>query len=239
MHLPPQLQAMMKSNKSRLILSFVIASLVVILPVAGQKKAITPDLSKLVAGQGWKVHNRTVTALNEDGKKGVRFDEREGDGVAWLEGVKFSDGTIEFDVRGKDVLQRSFVGLAFHGVDAQTFDAIYLRPFNFRSTDPVRRIHAVQYISHPAFTWKKLRDEKPEQYEKGITPAPDPNAWNHVRIVVASPKVSVFINDGINGKSEPSLVVDKLSERREGWVGFWAGTTAGGDFANLRITPAK
>ncbi len=225
----------MKPRLTAFLLSLVVAALLATLPVTAQKKAITPDLSKLAAGRGWKVHNRTVTALNEDGKQGVRFDEKEGDGVAWLEGVKFGDGTLEFDVRGKDVLQRSFVGLAFHGVDAQTFDAIYLRPFNFRSTDLVRRIHAVQYIAHPTFTWNKLRTEKPEQYEKGITPAPDPNAWNHVRIVVASPKVSVFINDN----NAPSLVVDKLSERREGWVGFWVGTTAGGDFANLRITPAK
>jgi hypothetical protein len=120
-------------------------------------------------------------------------------------------------------------------VDEKNFDAIYLRPFNFRSTDPVRRIHAVQYIAHPTYTWQKLRTEKPEQYEKPINPAPEPTAWNHVKIVVASPQVSVFINNA----KEPSLVVDKLSERRTGWVGFWVGTMSDGDFANLRITPAK
>jgi len=41
------------------------------------------------------------------------------------------------------------VGIAFHGSDNKTLDAIYFRPFNFQSTDPVRKIHAVQYVSHP------------------------------------------------------------------------------------------
>lgn len=218
-------------------LGFTLAAVMLLTAASAlaQTKSIEPDLAKLVAGQGWKVHNRTVTALNEAGRKGIHLDEREGDGVVWLEGLKFANGTIEFEVRGKDVLQRSFVGLAFHGVDEKTFDAIYLRPFNFRNADPVRRNHAVQYIAHPTFTWNKLRTEKPEQYEKPVMPAPDPNAWNRVRIVVASPKVSVFINDN----PAPSLVVDKLSAQREGWIGFWVGTTSGGDFANLRITPAR
>jgi hypothetical protein len=30
-----------------------------------------------------------------------------------------------------------------------------------------------------------------------------------------------------------------LNARTEGMVGFWVGTTSGGDFANLKITPSK
>jgi hypothetical protein len=51
-------------------------------------------------------------------------------------------------IRGKDVREQSFVGVAFH-VQGTTYHAVYFRPFNFRVDDPVRRSHTVQYISSP------------------------------------------------------------------------------------------
>ena len=149
--------------------------------------------------------------------------------------MNFFDGTIELDIRGKDVFQKSFVGVAFHGMDEKTFDAIYFRPFNFRATDSMRGNHAVQYISLPAYDWQKLRTEHPNQYEKPIASPPAPDQWFHVRIVVAHPKVTVFVNDA----SEPSLQVDQLSDRKSGWIGFYVGNGSGGDFANLKITGLK
>ena len=200
-----------------------------------QKNVIEPELAKLIASNTWKIHNRTATNISEAGKSGVRFDEQEGDGIAWIPGVKFSQGTIECDIRGKNVLQRSFVGITFHGVDEKVYDAIYFRPFNFKAEDPVRRSHAVQYISHPAHTWSKLRSEFPLKYEQPVNPVPDPDGWFHARIVIAKGKIRAFVNDA----HEPSLVVDKLNARTEGMIGFWVGTTSGGDFANLKITPSK
>ncbi len=202
---------------------------------AMQKNIVQPDLAKLVAGNAWKIHNRTATAINEFGKSGVRFDEKEGDGIAWIPGVKFSEGTIECDLRGKNVLQRSFVGIAFHGVDEKVFDAVYFRPFNFKSEDAVRRPHAVQYISHPAHTWSKLRSEFPLKYEQPVKPVPEPDDWFHARIIVVKGNVSVFVNDA----AEPSLVVNKLNARTDGMIGFYVATNSGGDFANLKITPNK
>jgi len=58
----------------------------------------------------------------------------------------------------------------------------------------------VQYISHPSYGWEKLRCGHPGKYEQAVTPEPDPNEWFHVRIVVASPKVNVFVEDA----SEPA-----------------------------------
>jgi hypothetical protein len=55
----------------------------------------------------------------------------------------------------------------------------------------------VQYISHPAYAWQKLRAERPGKYEQAVTPVPDPNGWFRARIAVASPKVSVFV-EGAN-----------------------------------------
>ncbi len=202
--------------------------------VSGQDQAVNPDLVKLAESKSFKLFNRNVSGLSDKVKRGVHLDESPGDGVAYLEGIEFADGTIEFDLRGKDVPQQSFVGLAFHGLDGMTYDAVYFRPFNFRTEDPARRIRAVQYISHPTYTWQKLRTEHPGRYEQPVSPVPDPNDWFRARVAVASPKVSVFVNEA----KEPSLVVNQLSDRKKGRVGLWVGNNSGGDFANFRIVPA-
>jgi hypothetical protein len=196
-----------------------------------QGSPFEPNLANVAAGTDGKVLNRAATAADKEGRPAIRFDERPGDGVALWPEVEFSDGTIEFDARGKDV-SMSFVGVAFHGL-GEACEAVYLRPFNFRNSDPVARAHAVQYVSNPAFTWDRLRQEFPDKYEKPIVPAPDPSAWFHARIVVAYPMVSVFVN----GAAEPSLVVEQLSGRRAGWLGLWVGNASGGEFANLKVSP--
>jgi hypothetical protein len=53
-------------------------------------------------------------------------------------------------------------------------------------------------------------------------------------VVVASPKVSVFVDDA----KEPCLTVTQLSDRKKGLVGIWVGNTSGGDFANFKVVPA-
>src|SRR3979409_983308 len=186
--------------------------------VAAQQRAIEP--------KDVDVFNRSVSSLSDGAKRGLRLSEHAGDGVAYLRGIELGKGTIEFDVKGKDVQGQSFVGVAFHGVDGTTYDAVYFRPFNFRAEAPARRSHAVQYVSHPTYTWQKLRAERPGIFEQPVSPAPDPNAWFHVRVVVASPKVSVFVGDA----KGPCLVVNLLSDRKKGLVGLWVGNGSGGDF---------
>jgi hypothetical protein len=190
-----------------------------------------PNLANVADGKDGKMLNRTVTAIAKEGRPAIRFDERAGDGLALWPEVDFSDGSIDFDVRGKDVVQQSFVGVAFHGL-GEAYEAVYFRPFNFRVSDPVRRNHAVQYVSNPAYDWERLRNEHPEKYEKPVVPAPDASAWFHAHIVVAYPKVSVFVN----GAEDPSLVVEELSDRKDGWLGLWVGNGSGGEFANLKIS---
>ena len=199
-----------------------------------QKRTITPDLSALADGKGLTVFNRTATRVVDGTRQGVRLGESAGDGVAYVTGVEFGDGTLEFDVKGKDVQQQSFVGIAFHGVDGTTYDAVYFRPFNFKTDDAARRLRAVQYIAHPTHTWQKLRTDTPGQYEKPVSPVPDPNGWFRARVVVAHPRVSVFVGDA----TEPSLVVTQLSDRKKGLVGPWVGNNSAGEFANLKIVPA-
>jgi hypothetical protein len=198
-------------------------------------KSIKPNLSDIATGKGWTVVNRAVSVINEGGKKGIRFDDRKDVGVAWLENYSFTDGTIEFDVKGKNVLQKSFVGIAFQAVDAVNYDVIYFRPFNFKSDDPIRHAHAVQYVAAPDHGWKELRDAFPGKYEQPVDPAPDPDRWFHARVVVDGKSVSVYVN----GAKTPSLSIEKLTASRAGKIGLWVGDDSDGAFANLRITPAK
>jgi glyoxylase-like metal-dependent hydrolase (beta-lactamase superfamily II) len=193
---------------------------------------VAPDLLRLASGQGAQVYNRNLTARPEDGRPVARLDAAPGDGGALLDGVLLGEGVIEVDLRGKDVAQQSFLGIAFHWVDWSTFDAVYFRPFNFRAATPEQRSRSVQYISHPANTWQKLRAERPGQFEKAIEPPPDPNGWFHARIVLAGGKVEVYVNNA----AAPSLVVEDLGEARNGGVALWAGNGSDGAFASLTIT---
>ena len=189
-----------------------------------QKKSF--DLQQLLKEQKLITFGRNVVPITDGDKKGISLT-----GIAWLKDVSFSTGTIEVDLRGKDVLQQSFIGIVFHGVDTATHDVVYFRPFNFRSEDPVRKIHAVQYASHPDFPWHKLREEKNGIYEKGIDPPPAATDWVHARIVVDDKQIKVYVNN----VQEPSLTVDKLNTRQNGLIGLW-NEGLDGDFANLTIS---
>ena len=191
------------------------------------------DLGRLTDGKSAQVYNRALTVATEDGRTVARLDARAGDGGALLDGVQLGEGVIEVDLKGKDVTQQSFLGIAFHVVDWTTLDAVYFRPFNFRAADPEQRAHSVQYVSHPVNTWQRLRAERPGQFEQAIEPRPDPNGWFHARIVLAGGRVEVYVN----GATTPSLAVEDLGAAKSGGVALWVGNGSDGAFANLRITP--
>lgn len=203
--------------------------------VNAQDKSASPiDIVKLLQQNKVKAFNRIATVLPGDSHyKGIHLNEQPNMGILWLNDITFSNGTISLDIKGKDLLQKSFVGLAIHGINDTLFDAIYFRPFNFRAVDTVRKSHSVQYVSYPKYEWDVLRKNFPDKYEQAVTPAPDPNAWFHVRIVVKYPVISVFVNDS----PAPCLVVNQLSHQQSGKIGLWVGNNAGGDFANLHIAP--
>ncbi len=178
----------------------------------------------------WKTVNRHATVVDSGGRKFVRLDEGPSMGLVWAP-LDVGDGEIELDVRGRDVLQKSFLGVAFHIASDTVFDAVYLRPFNFRASDSTRHAHAIQYISQPAYPWDRLRSERPGQYEKPVLPEPDPNAWVHLRVVVRGSDVTAFVN----GNASPALHVQALGGHTRGGVGLWVGDPSPGDFANLVV----
>ena len=202
-------------------------------PLSAQE-VLRPDLSGIVSGEGWTLQNRAATVESEGDRIVVSFDARLGDGAAWLEGVDFHNGTIEVLIRGKNNPGQSFVGVAFRGVDHETYDAVYFRPFNFVADNDLSRSHMVQYISHPTYSWARLREEHTDVYENPLPNPPDPDQFFKARIVVEKPEVRVYLGE----ETEPCLVVNELTDREGGRVGLWMGNGSDGSFAEFVIKPA-
>ena len=154
-------------------------------------------------------------------------------GLALAEGVEFTEGSLEIDLKGKGKDEASFLGLAFGVVDGKSFEAVYFRPFNFLRDGDLYRSHAVQYVAWPEHTWEKLRKAKPGVYESAVKPVPDPAGWFHTRIEVTKQKVKVWVDDG----KEPCLTADRLANPAKGKVGLWVDSKEGA-FRNLIIRPA-
>jgi hypothetical protein len=209
------------------ILFSVLFVLLLAVSVCRAQTTIKYDLYQLLNDHKLTVLSAdTAKPLTDGPYKGVSYS-----GIAWIKGASFSTGSIDIDIRGRDVYQQNFLGIAFHGNDTTTFDAIYFRPFNFQTPDTLRHKHMVQYISQPGYPWERLRKEHPLVYENTITPAPNPKNWLHAHIVVTRDSVIVYVNHS----TIPALKVKKLNDRNSGGIALWDMYYAG-DFANLVVT---
>jgi hypothetical protein len=168
--------------------------------------------------------------LNDNSYPGAISTQR----ILWLKKVSFSEGTIDIDLRGKDVFLKSFLGIAFHGMDGNHYELVYFRPFNFKHSDTLRRKWSVQYMVVPEFMYDKLRKEHPLVYENAVNPTPNPGDWFHATIVVSADSVSVYVNHS----ATPTLEVRRLSKTTDGRIGLWDDELSG-DFANLDIKEVK
>jgi hypothetical protein len=204
----------------------------------GEEKAISPDLRMIADGKGWTVHNATAEAVEIEGKSGVRLKAKadSATGIAGLvlaDGVEFTTGVIEIDLKGKSV-RPSFLGVAFNATDEKTFEAIYFRPFNFKAAGEFKS-RAVQYLAWPEHTWEELRKNRPGKFEGPVTSVPDPNKWFHARVEIGNKQVRVYVNEA----KEPCLRVDRLAESgKPRPVGLFV-DTGEGLYAGFKVIPAK
>ena len=195
------------------------------------------------------LHNVAAAAATLQGKSGLRLtisdaakrEQGPVEQLATIKDLEFSNGVIEVELAGAPAPDapegaRGFVGIAFRvQPDNTTYDAFYLRPTNGRADDQERRNHSTQYISHPAWTWSRLRKETPSKYESYVDLVP--GAWTKITIEVRGAVAKLFVHDN----EQPALIVNdvKSGPQAKGAVALWldAGTVA--HFRNLRITPAK
>lgn len=211
----------MKKIKTIIFLSVICISHISL----AQQSTYIPDLSAINDTTKWGNFNRDVRFDSV-----VIFNAKSGEWPVWLKDYSFTNGKIEVDLKGKNLQGQSFVGIAFHLIDGNTFDAIYFRPFNF--FNPERNTHSIQYISMPEHPWQQLRQDFPGKYENNIFNPPNPDDWFHVSIEINYPTITVFVNN----QTVPSLVVEQLSTNKTGSVGLWVGYMSEGEFKNLKIT---
>lgn len=176
------------------------------------------------------------------GKKAVRvIASGEGETIAIVKSQNFENGIIELDVAGTTLPNanagaRGFIGLAFRvrNTDSIRYECFYIRPTNGRAEDQLRRNHSVQYISHPKYTWFKLRDEHPGVYESYADMVE--GEWTHLKIEVKDDKARLYLN----GASQPCLIVNDLKfGKSDGAIALWVGPGTDGYFANLKVSTAR
>lgn len=201
----------------------------------------------LQSAKGLELHDAIATAVTHQGKRGLELrlaptvptDQPHPALIVRLGDATFSNGVIEAEVAGVPApgagdAARGFVGIAFRvQPDDKTYDAFYLRPTNGRADDQERRNHAAQYISHPDWTWSRLRQETPSRYESYVDVLPD--TWTRIKIEVRGVRARLYVN----GQQQPTLVVNdvKSGPNAKGAVALWfeAGTIA--HFRNVVVTP--
>ena len=223
-------------------------------PVSAPVSAPEPQAKQfaLETTDGLRPHNAKVEPTTHAGKRGVRVaisDEAQRrlqqtpseplEQLVVIEGTDFANGVIEAEIAGTPgpgATQgaRGFVGIAFRvQPDLKTYDAFYLRPTNGRADDQERRNHSAQYISHPAWTWSRLRQETPGRYEAYVDLVPD--AWTAIRIEVRGSKAQLFVN----GATQPTLIVNdvKSGEQGRGAIALWIDSETVAHFRNVRVSP--
>src|SRR6476646_1194778 len=90
----------------------IASALVLLGPIAGRAVAHAQSQAArtLTVTMPSKIVNRQMQPLIDGTRRGFRLDAHEGDGLAWWPDAVFGDGTIDVDLRGKDVQQQSFLG---------------------------------------------------------------------------------------------------------------------------------
>jgi hypothetical protein len=89
----------------------------------------------------------------------------------------------------------------------------------------------VQYIYHPEFTWKKLRETRTGEFENEIVNAPDPDNWFTARIEIGKSTVKVYVNNS----EDASLEIKRLVETKSDKIGIWTGFNSSGSFRNVQV----
>lgn len=175
--------------------------------------------------------NRAVIASDEEVSNTLVLNNKVGDGIAVLKNENFDVGTIELELKGENNPGKSFVGVAFNIQNDSTYEAIYFRPFNFKSAELERREHSVQYISHPKNTWKFLRTNHEGLYEAEYLNPPSPDDWFAITVKIDKGKVYVY-----DRKSNTELLsIQRLEKLVSDKIGLWTGNNSKGEFRNMRI----
>ncbi len=215
---------------SSLLTFTIILSLLIGSSAFAQAISLTPDNLEAI--------NVSIEKAVWKGNQAVRLTETgQEDKVAIVRETDFRDGTIEIELAGQPAesavaAARGFIGVAFRvqKEDPLRYEAFYLRPTNGRADDQVRRNHSTQYISHPEYTWYRLRQQFPGKYESYVDLVP--GEWTKVKVVVKGKRAELYVH----GAGQPCLVVTDLKQSgASGAIALWIGVGTEGYFRNLVV----
>lgn len=182
-----------------------------------------------------------IDPVTHRGKKAIQVVETiigASDAIVVLPYNNFRSGKIDVELAGQvradaPPNMRGFVGIAFRFRDGDVlrYECFYLRPTNGRADDQLRRNHTTQYVSHPEFTWRRLRTDHPGAYESYVDLVP--GEWTSISIVVEGRRAELYVN----GSNQPTLIVrDLMGEVDKGGIALWIGDGTEAHFRNLRIS---
>ena len=143
------------------------------------------------------------------------------DGIAWLKGSRFQNGTIEFDVAFSNAL--GFPGIAFRAVTRSDYDLFYLRTTLSGEPD------ATQYtpVLHGLYGWQIYTGPA---YNAAVQWTFD--RWMHVKLVVSGTRAEVYVDSDTAVQVIPRLRGAQVA----GEVGFVV-VPGSARFANLVVRP--
>ena len=218
----------------------VMALVLVSSSAAGAQRSLRVDDPRRL-----ELHDVKADAMTHRGRPALRVveaapdDPARGSALVLLPDSELRNGVIETELagaprQGAPEQARGFVGIAFHVQGAgERFECFYLRPTNGRADDQLRRNHATQYISHPAYPWQRLRQETPGVYESYVDLVPA--EWTRVRIEVEGVRARLFVN----GAAQPTLIVNDLKMGETGGrIGLWIGDGTEAWFSEVKVTPS-
>lgn len=163
----------------------------------------------------WRIAGQEHRVERHEGRESLYL----ANGIAWLDGIEFRDGTVSFDLHASSEL--GFHGVAFRAVDDANYEHFYLRPFVSGNPD------ASQYT--PVFDgvsgWQIYTGPR-----FGLPVATATDDWVHVELQVKDGTAEVYVDGEL-------LVFPELQRSlTAGRVGLTSGG-APARFANLRVEP--
>jgi len=208
--------------------------------LTGTRQQAAPDVRRAGAGQPGM---RPVQGGNAQGRQpgagGPRMQRVES--LAIIKDLEFTNGTIELELAGSPganagAAARGFVGIAFHveKSDPVAYDCFYIRPTNGRADDQLRRNHTCQYMSHPDYTWMRLRTESPGVYESYADLVP--GEWTKLKVEVDGERARLYVN----GAEQPSLVINDVKRAGKGGaIALWTEQSTAAYCRDLVISADK
>jgi hypothetical protein len=169
----------------------------------------------------WILVNRAASIVEYENQQAVRLDSRSGEGLAWVEGLRFSVGKLDLKIAATP----QDVGIAFHVLNETDFEAV-----SFHIGDEARDEGATQRVVIQRLSTCPDRNATHEaQFDLPYGQSGD---WFKARITISKEVIAVFIDGG----NLPALSVAN-SGRGEvyGSVGLWIGPGSSALVADFRI----